>query len=193
MPHEIGKVSIHAPNEGSDEVSAYTDLTLTSVSIHAPNEGSDANNVCLRFIWYVSIHAPNEGSDVNSIFFILSPIVSIHAPNEGSDLIRSPISTRIKAFQSTLPMKGATVSKMWRKEDEMVSIHAPNEGSDRPSVQAQFHRDVSIHAPNEGSDSTRSLASVENAKFQSTLPMKGATLYPNFDAPHSVRFNPRSQ
>jgi len=36
---------------------------------------------------------------------------------------------------------------------------------------------VSIHAPNEGSDATGSPLFVQSMQFQSTLPMKGATLF----------------
>ena len=35
--------------------------------------------------------------------------------------------------------------------------------------------DVSIHAPNEGSDHATALKAINDAMFQSTLPMKGAT------------------
>ena len=35
--------------------------------------------------------------------------------------------------------------------------------------------DISIHAPREGSDLTRSLFAKNHGKFQSTLPVRGAT------------------
>ena len=56
-------------------------------------------------------------------------------------------------FQSTLPMKGATLEENRFATITSVSIHAPNEGSD-----------VFFFGP------------VTRTKmFQSTLPMKGAT------------------
>ena len=57
-----------------------------------------------------------------------------------------------KTFQSTLPMKGATIVCPAVGVPVIVSIHAPNEGSDQLTDMA-----------------TRGLP------FQSTLPMKGAT------------------
>ena len=36
----------------------------------------------------------------------------------------------LEAFQSTLPMKGATLKPHTSQPDRTVSIHAPNEGSD---------------------------------------------------------------
>ncbi len=125
-------VSIHAPNEGSDQ-KIDADRDYLKVSIHAPNEGSDplrdhpvvaiigkfqstlpmkgatrCGRCCCDRV-FVSIHAPNEGSD-----YSLDPHargaahVSIHAPNEGSDAIGQLGSYAIRMFQSTLPMKGAT-------------------------------------------------------------------------------------
>ena len=58
---------------------------IDGVSIHAPNEGSDNRR---RLVWtsaYVSIHAPNEGSDADPVRYADRAGVSIHAPNEGSD------------------------------------------------------------------------------------------------------------
>ncbi len=57
-----------------------------------------------------------------------------------------------------------------------VSIHAPNEGSDRTAKPISSANSVSIHAPNEGSDPENQPKTSPQTKFQSTLPMKGATL-----------------
>ena len=57
-----------------------------------------------------------------------------------------------KQFQSTLPMKGATLLGALIVKRIIVSIHAPNEGSDRTKRNADGRQSVSIHAPNEGSD-----------------------------------------
>ena len=78
------------------------------VSIHAPREGSDRIfRRPLRPI-FVSIHAPREGSDVE---FLSVVRVSIHAPREGSDLLDFGFVSSASAFQSTLPVKGATFAK----------------------------------------------------------------------------------
>ena len=81
------RVSIHAPNEGSDRVPVFLDIGL-DVSIHAPNEGSDAVIPEVKCVYEVSIHAPNEGSD-----FLGGDILGVQM-----------------VFQSTLPMKGATTT-----------------------------------------------------------------------------------
>ncbi len=56
------------------------------------------------------------------------------------------------AFQSTLPMKGATRRPRGSGATNAVSIHAPNEGSDATFGMDVVDAKVSIHAPNEGSD-----------------------------------------
>ena len=56
-------------------------------------------------------------------------------------------------FQSTLPVKGATLA---------VFIDVTN-------------KKISIHAPREGSDATTLPIPIAKYKFQSTLPVKGAT------------------
>ena len=62
-------------------------------------------------------------------------------------------------FQSTLPARGATISKESARK---------------------FMR-ISIHAPRTGSDAERKLREVGRQGFQSTLPARGATKSDNFD------------
>ena len=84
---------------------------VVAVSIHAPREGSDpaADKLILRE--RVSIHAPREGSDFEHILGgLLISIVSIHAPREGSDDTFAACVGAKNRFQSTLPVKGATMS-----------------------------------------------------------------------------------
>ena len=82
------------------------------VSIQSPREGNDVVDEALFFrLQVVSIHAPREGSDPK-FFHVLSVgcRVSIHAPREGSDTGRHPHQLRIRGFQSTPPVRGATSS-----------------------------------------------------------------------------------
>ena len=59
---------------------------------------------------------------------------------------------RIKLFQSTLPVRGATYSPSWYIGQTGISIHAPREGSDNRKVKRNTLTKISIHAPREGSD-----------------------------------------
>jgi len=56
-------------------------------------------------------------------------------------------------FQSTRPVKGATVDTANAQAAKCVSIHAPREGRDGThAMSVQFGIGVSIHAPREGRD-----------------------------------------
>ena len=58
----------------------------------------------------ISIHAPREGSDIRlTIWQAVGPI-SIHAPREGSDGSVNKVYVTLEVFQSTLPVRGATLS-----------------------------------------------------------------------------------
>jgi hypothetical protein len=73
-------------------------------------------------------------------------------------------------------VKGATLVPQVLQLGNIVSIHAPREGSDQTLDPDCYNRDVSIHAPREGSDVLTAVTCVDQfGKFQSTLPVKGAT------------------
>ena len=55
------------------------------ISIHAPREGSDTAGTRIRSCYTISIHAPREGSDLVDRYDNPIPEISIHAPREGSD------------------------------------------------------------------------------------------------------------
>ncbi len=75
-----------------------------------------------------------------------------------------------KQFQSTLPVRGATLSRHGRQVGLVISIHAPREGSDG------FHLSGFLVV----------------VIFQSTLPVRGATV--DFIKNNKIitNFNPRS-
>ena len=125
-------------------------------------------------------------------------IISIHAPRVGSDLFgltfpdsqrdfnpRSPCGERPKGgrwreccwiFQSTLPVWGATVHvHLVAHPRKGISIHAPRVGSDDNLGITGTTAKISIHAPRVGSDGDDSTVKTYSVKFQSTLPVWGAT------------------
>ena len=56
-------------------------------------------------------------------------------------------------FQSTLPVRGATMAKILGELYPSISIHAPRAGSDGGNAKyAGSDLDISIHAPRAGSD-----------------------------------------
>ena len=59
-----GKISIHAPREGSDLPHELYLVAVVLISIHAPREGSDLGLLAGGQLQLISIHAPREGSDL---------------------------------------------------------------------------------------------------------------------------------
>ena len=55
-------------------------------------------------------------------------------------------------FQSTRPVRGATITEIFRGVCHRVSIHAPHAGRDRASAAILTPSKVSIHAPHAGRD-----------------------------------------
>ena len=82
----------------------------------------------------------------------------------------------LSLFQSTLPVRGATpLVPIEVAHPQHISIHAPREGSDVSARIVAPLTDISIHAPREGSDRAGAHQLCDGVRFQSTLPVRGAT------------------
>ena len=169
-----------------------------SVSIHAPRTGRDLCQgmiVCIchcfnprapygaRLLHVLARHAPDA--------------VSIHAPRTGRDLIcslsrrcsigfnpRAPYGARLDPdedrttkgkFQSTRPVRGATVTDAYSVILDNVSIHAPRTGRDTPA-RGPFHANPNLQTTRPVGGATSSWAwTTSVSTFQSTRPVRGAT------------------
>ena len=104
--------------------------------------------------------------------------ISIHAPHAGSDDEYDQHRSLWLSFQSTLPMRGAT-----RRHARVVGAYPdfnPRSpcGERLPVVISGWYGVlISIHAPHAGSDPDTSEDVMADGIFQSTLPMRGATLH----------------
>ena len=58
-------------------------------------------------------------------------VISIHAPRTGSDDLLATSVESLAIFQSTLPARGATRGRIFKRFPRKISIHAPRTGSDR--------------------------------------------------------------
>ena len=231
------RISIHAPRAGSDSSSS------SSVSISSNfNPRSPCGERLKR--WFVfqcllkfQSTLPVRGATKNPEFGEIRVIISIHAPRAGSDIKsglrkgklkyfnpRSPCGERLKLvggeliqaqFQSTLPVRGATLIRFNERRNIYISIHAPRAGSDMvcilmyiicvvfqstlPVRGATLYRlylfvivIISIHAPRAGSDLYLLSRWIFTLAFQSTLPVRGATTTNSVLRHISRYFNPRS-
>ena len=124
------------------------------ISIHAPRTGSDKTIYCSTLSLSISIHAPRTGSDDGSFVEAVTLGISIHAPRTGSDSDRWQLYHNCKAFQSTLPARGATFI-IGKRVDANGYFNPRSPHGERPK---------------------RSAPSTSTQKFQSTLPARGATM-----------------
>ena len=70
----------------------------------------------------------------------------------------------------------------------MISIHAPRAGSDAYWGNDDPFNGISIHAPRAGGDRKRGFDVFAGYKFQSTLPVRGATIKISGHRPIASRF-----
>ena len=88
------------------------------------------------------------------VFVIAKHIVriSIHAPHTGRDpdMVNKAV-TKMK-FQSTRPIRGATIFVSALVCTSGISIHAPHTGRDRTTGAGFCTTRISIHAPHTGRD-----------------------------------------
>ena len=153
-------ISIHAPRAGSDGNLRLHCPLHCQISIHAPRAGSDPSLLLVQGgLTHISIHAPRAGSDAPT-----APICSMRAAFQSTLPVRGATSTAIVGmrwqtiFQSTLPVRGATartrsVCSVWY----YFNPRSPC-GERRRTVWVQ-HTEIaiSIHAPRAGSDVYRFL------------------------------------
>ena len=124
--------------------------------------------------------------------------ISIHTPHAGSDNFFLPFGVLVFEFQSTLPMRGATITWTgWLRTVKNFNPHSPcgerlgksflDEAEYlfqstlpmRGATAYQSHKKqpghISIHTPHAGSDTGPLCGCPLVSEFQSTLPMRGAT------------------
>ena len=102
----------------------------------------------------ISIHAPHARSDKIVKGWQKADRISIHAPHARSDMEEAGIVLRRQRFQSTLLMRGATISKLY------------------PDPANAFQSTLLMR----GATSASKRRKGEESIFQSTLLMRGATV-----------------
>ena len=100
----------------------------------------------------ISIHAPHAGRDPYAQEKEWNPDISIHAPHAGRDSVVSICMIVGITFQSTRPVRGATVKLLGLENCSWISIHAPRAGRDYLLLPQLCVMGISIHAPHAGRD-----------------------------------------
>ena len=100
---------------------------------------------------------------------------------------------RLPRFQSTRPIRGATRSAgRFRGVDRHFNPRAPYGARLCQLPHSVVTDAISIHAPHTGRDTAPSkIRNLRNA-FQSTRPIRGATLRPGRKGTGKINFNPRA-
>ena len=169
-------ISIHAPREGCDGITAvYEELEQVFQSTH-PARGATGRTEQASKTDEISIHAPREGCDRTRPDCNRTADISIHAPREGcdSDVLAQALPGR--EFQSTHPARGAT--RQWQTTSTQGSYFNPRTPRGVRQIRGGRHlarRPISIHAPREGCDSRCPQPELPKTQFQSTHPARGAT------------------
>ncbi len=96
-----------------------------------------------------------------------------------------------KSFQSTHPLRGATLWSGAGWQGSNISIHAPLAGCDYPPTCPGASRSISIHAPLAGCDSRGNRASLAQKYFNPRTPCGVRRGYVIANHPFA-HFNPRT-
>ena len=165
-------------------------VSVAEISIHAPLAGCDHYSTTFANNTWISIHAPLAGCDgVKQIQVYCASDFNPRTPC-GVRLVSSLSVAACATFQSTHPLRGATVYQQDAQAHDPISIHAPLAGCDFTIRNLSQTEDISIHAPLAGCDffvRKEHFMSI----FQSTHPLRGAT-YPRPPWPGGRHFNPRT-
>ena len=119
--------------------------------------------------------------------------ISIHAPLAGSDRALRRKSSCNTLFQSTLPLRGAT-HPHHQILVQVLDFNPRSPCGERPKKTETLYivEGISIHAPLAGSDQRAALCVPPLGRFQSTLPLRGATAASGPPYHRARHFNPRS-
>ena len=182
------------------------------ISIHATHAGGDPSFARMSRCPPISIHATHAGGDAVLCRPFAVPQISIHATHAGGDLHDYVDAVAFQQFQSTPPMRVATVTKAKNVDftlfqstppmrvatyayigdavDVGISIHATHAGGDVESRMDRYGNIISIHATHAGGDSSRSSHHSEYRNFNPRHPC-GWRLFPGDAVKLNDYFNPR--
>ena len=125
------KISIHTPHTGSDKITYAYHKFETDFNPHSPCGERHYDNSNIKPQPMISIHTPHAGSDWRGIFpFWSRPLFQSTLPMRGATLDGVAWTMDRMKFQSTLPMRGATTTQDGSRKNAQISIHTPHAGSD---------------------------------------------------------------
>ena len=148
-----------------------------AISIHAPLTGSDMSpQHRSRRIYNFNPRSP-YGERLFTSFMMSFPFISIHAPLTGSDHIDAREEAGFTVFQSTLPLRGATVKCGGSKTTNLFQSTLPLRGATDAYRRKKQSAIISIHAPLTGSDMASSASWISPAYISIHAPLTGSDVF----------------
>ena len=172
----IARISIHAPRAGRDETARRAGRNMKYFNPRAPCGARPILTPPARQRPVFQSTRPVRGATLLEGRAGHGLGISIHAPRAGRDSRFDRLGRVYPQFQSTRPVRGATPRRPFFRFRLGISIHAPRAGRDAAFPPPLLDRPISIHAPRAGRDLLRLPHIKRHAKFQSTRPVRGATL-----------------
>ena len=195
----VNRISIHTPHAGSDLL-LLTHQLQARISIHTPHAGSDVwHRAARRFLSNFNPHSPCGERLAHTIPQNRAPLFQSTLPMRGATQKWDDVYRQIVISIHT-PHAGSDWRWKGEKEDNHISIHTPHAGSDQQARarQRQEHDfnphspcgerprnlggnqercDFNPHSPCGERHDTTALTKDNIYEFQSTLPMRGATMF----------------
>ena len=181
-------ISIHAPLAGCDPCPPACQATRRRFQSTHPLRGATLDKVRRQHLIRISIHAPLAGCDRHRAGGI--GILQHFNPRTpcGVRLVCIGVTLFILPFQSTHPLRGATINGDRWKEYGHISIHAPLAGCDPVMRRCEMLRLHFNPRTPCGVRHDRPRGACACYRFQSTHPLRGATLDVAGDHRARVRF-----
>ena len=154
-----------------------TALNVVTISIHAPRTGSDSPISSDKIAnLHFNPRSPHGERLPRDAFRLAFRAFQSTLPARGATALTiCPVCNAV-IFQSTLPARGATAWHNTLYGSCGISIHAPRTGSDATNRWYMYCGEFQSTLPARGATSTSQFMS-NSFPFQSTLPARGATLF----------------
>ena len=142
----------------------------------------------------ISIHVPLAGRDTLPRLIRFEQVrISIHAPLAGRDYTSPRRAMLFRAhFNPRAPCGARQGGCQVEQHAGRISIHAPLAGRDRHFLHPAQLPSISIHAPLAGCDQQTTPSRPADSGFQSTHPLRGATVMLEISPAVRSYFNPRT-
>ena len=188
----VSVISIHAPLAGSDSSAGSSSSMIMNFNPRSPC-GERLNSDAAANAWWTfqstlplrgATKVADERAAERINFNPRSPCGERPAPPFASARPCRHFNPRSPCGERSVPVKASSTATG-------ISIHAPLAGSDAVRQAIVDRVGISIHAPLAGSDPA-GRPEIRRARFQSTLPLRGATHGFSIGQIQFPHFNPRS-